>query len=115
MPRTALPSPAGGEGKVGAWLRKVMRADAGGAQKRHPELDAALLGQMQEPLPNAQARPADEGLIMSARARPGPQVSGDGAPLRSVLMSPEDCRDCACAGLLRCGSSACGPKHGLAS
>src|SRR3954451_16619547 len=101
MPRTALPSPAGGEGKVGAWLRKVMRADAGGAQKRHPELDAALLGQMQEPLPHAQARPADEGL---SRPRPGPQVSGDGAPLRSILMLPEDGRDCACAGWLRCGS-----------
>src|SRR4051794_5869141 len=58
MPRTALPSPAGGEGKVGAWLRKVMRADAGGAQKRHPELDAALLGQMQEPLPQGHSKKA---------------------------------------------------------
>src|SRR5689334_2871734 len=91
MPRTALPTPAGGEGEVGAWLRKVLRADAGAIQKRHPELDPALLGQMQEPLPHAQARPADEGL---SRARPGRQVSGDGAPLRSILVSPEDGRDC---------------------
>src|SRR4051794_9503366 len=64
--------------------------DAGAVQKRHPELNPALLGEEQQALPHAQARPADEGL---GRPRPGPQVSGDGAPLGPVLMPPDDGRE----------------------
>jgi len=41
-----------------------MRPDAGAVEKRHPELDASLLGEEQQPLPHAQARPADEGQRM---------------------------------------------------
>src|SRR4051794_3324431 len=63
--------------------------DAGAVQKRHPELDTTLLGQEQQPLPHAQARPAEEGL---RRPRPGTKLSRDGAPLGPVLMPPDDGR-----------------------
>src|SRR3982751_367030 len=64
--------------------------DAGAVQKRHPELNPALLGEDQQALPHAQARPADKGL---RRPRPGPQLSWDGAPLGPVLMPPDDRRE----------------------
>src|SRR5215207_5024156 len=70
----------------------VVGPDAGAVQKRHPELDPARLGQTQQPLPHAQVGPANKGL---SRPRPGTQVSGDGPPLGSILMPPEDGRDCA--------------------
>src|SRR3954447_8862544 len=70
--------------------RLVVSPDAGAIEKRHPELNPALLGQEQQPLPHAQVGPADEGL---SRPRPGPQLSGDGPPLGSILMAPEDGRD----------------------
>jgi len=76
-----------------------MRPDAGAVQKRHPELDTSLLGQVQQPLPDTQVRPADEGL---GRTRPGTKLSRDGAPLGPVLMPPNDRRDCA-AQILWCG------------
>src|SRR5690349_10400501 len=79
--------------------RLVVRPDAGAIEKRHPELDPALLGEEKQLLPHAQVGPADEGL---GGARPGPQVSRDGAPLRSVLVSPDDRRDRA-AQILGCG------------
>src|SRR5690242_13837713 len=69
--------------------RLVVGPDAGAVQKRHPELDPALLGEDQQPLPPAQARPAEEGL---GRPRPGPQLSRNGAPLGSILMPPDDRR-----------------------
>ena len=37
-----------------------MGPDAGAVQKRHPELNPALLGQEQQPLPDTQVGPADE-------------------------------------------------------
>ena len=67
-----------------------MSPDAGAIEKRHPELDTTLLGQEQQPLPDTQVGPADEGL---SRSRPGTQVSRDGAPLGPILMSPDDRRD----------------------
>src|SRR5215208_2763891 len=67
-----------------------MRPDAGAVQKRHPELDAPLLGQKQQPLPDAQVGPADEGL---RRPRPGTQLSRNGAPLGPVLMPPDNGRN----------------------
>src|SRR4051794_32738403 len=79
--------------------RLVVSPDAGAVQKRPPELDAALLGQEQQPLPDTQARPADEGL---SRSRPGSQLSRDGAPLGPVLMPPDDRRDGA-THILWCG------------
>src|SRR5436190_21544569 len=63
-----------------------MRPDAGAVQKRHPTLDPTLLGQTQQPLPDTQARPADEGL---SRPRPRPKLSRNGAPLGPVLMPPD--------------------------
>src|SRR4051812_13469435 len=68
----------------------LVGADAGAVQKRHPELDPALLGEEKQLLPHAQVGPADEGL---SGARPGPQLSWDGAPLGPVLMPPNDRRD----------------------
>src|SRR4051812_14674176 len=79
--------------------RLVVRPDAGAVQKRHPELDPALLGQEPQPLPHAQVSPADEGL---GRPRPGPQLSRNGAPLGAVLMPPDDRRERA-AQILWCG------------
>src|SRR3954469_6174079 len=79
----------------GCWLpffrarRLVVSPDAGAVEKRHPELDPALLGQEQQPLPDTQVGPADEHL---SRPRPGPQVRGDGPPLGSSLMPPVSCR-----------------------
>src|SRR5215213_4071450 len=73
--------------------------DAGAVQKRHPELNPALLGEAPQALPHAQARPAEEGL---SRPRPGPQLSRDGAPLGPVLMPPDDRRERA-AQILWCG------------
>src|SRR5215207_9990641 len=64
-----------------------MGPDAGAVQKRHPELDAALLGQEQQPLPDAQVGPADKHL---SRPPPGPKLSRNGPPLGAVLMSPKD-------------------------
>src|SRR3954469_19687336 len=70
--------------------RLVVSPDAGAIEKRHPELNPALLGQEQQPLPDAQVGPADEGL---SRPRPGTKLSRDGAPLGPVLMSPDNGRN----------------------
>src|SRR4051794_40063700 len=79
-PKSPLSSGAG---------RFLMRPDAGAVQKRHPELDPALLGEEQQALPDTQARPAEEGL---GRPRPRPQLSRNGPPLGSILMPPDDRR-----------------------
>src|SRR3954451_6295359 len=68
-----------------------MRPDAGAVQKRHPKSDPPPLGQEQQPLPDTQVSPANEGL---SRPRPRPEVGRDGAPLGPVLMPPDDGRDC---------------------
>src|SRR5215210_5272282 len=70
--------------------RLLVRPDAGPVEKCHPALNAAVLDQRQKLLPHAQPRPADEGLSGTG---PGTQFSQDGAPLRSVLIPPEDGRD----------------------
>src|SRR4051812_24539258 len=67
-----------------------MRPDAGAVQKRHPELDPALLGEEKQLLPHAQVGPANKGL---SRPRPGTQVSRDGPPLGSILMPPDEGRE----------------------
>ena len=56
----------------------------------HAELDAALLRPGEQPLPDPKARPADEGL---GRHPPGPELPGQGTPLRAVLVPPEDRTD----------------------
>src|SRR3954471_11766703 len=70
--------------------RLVVSPDAGAVQKRHPKLDASLLGQEQQTLPHAEVGPADEHL---RRAGPGTQLSRDGAPLGAVRMPPDDRRN----------------------
>src|SRR3954464_15949593 len=79
-PKSPLSSGAG---------RFLMRPDAGAVQKRHPELDPALLGEEQQALPDTQAGPAEEGL---GRPRPRPQVSRNGPPLGSILIPTRDRR-----------------------
>jgi hypothetical protein len=75
----ACPVPLGPfSGCPGCFLK---RADAGAVQKRHLQLDTALLGQEQQALPHAQARPADEepapDLIRGLPARDqGPSSAG---------------------------------------
>src|SRR3954471_23878492 len=79
--------------------RFLVSPDAGAVQKRHPELNPALLGQEQQPLPHAQVGPANKGL---SRPRPGTQFSRDGPPLGSILMPPDEGRERA-AQILWCG------------
>src|SRR3954464_2908797 len=57
-----------------------------------PSWTPRLLGQTQQPLPDTQVGPANEGL---RRAGPGTQLSRNGAPLGPVLMPPKDRRECA--------------------
>src|SRR3954462_2856679 len=70
--------------------RFLVRPNAGAIEKRHPELNATVLDQRQKLLPDTQTRPADEGLGGSP---PWAEISGDGPPLGSVLMPPENGRD----------------------
>src|SRR4051794_39406140 len=70
--------------------RFLVRPNAGAIEKRHPELNATVLDQRQKLLPDTQTRPADEGLGGSP---PRAEISGDGPPLGSVLMPPENGRD----------------------
>src|SRR3954447_9623855 len=79
-PKSPLSSGAG---------RLLTRPDAGAVQKRHPESDPALLGEEQQALPHAQARPAEDGRVGQ---RPRAQVSGNGAPVGSIVMPPGDRR-----------------------
>src|SRR5688500_19593188 len=58
-----------------------MSAHTGAVQKGHPELDAALLYQIEQTLP------ADEGL---SRPPPGAQFSGHSTPLGTILVAPEN-------------------------
>lgn len=67
-----------------------MCADVGAVEEGHPELHAIPLRKLQQSLPDTQAWPTDEGL---SHPRLGTEVRGDGAPLGSVLMPPEDSRD----------------------
>src|SRR3954451_3273940 len=62
-------------GEPGCWCHRETSSE-----KRHPKLDAALLGQEQQPLPDTQVGPADEGLSGPRPGTQGTQVGGDGAP-----------------------------------
>src|SRR4051794_23135081 len=65
-----------------------MGSDRGAIEKGHPQLDAAaLLRQLQQTLPDAMAAPADEGL---RRHPPRSQIGRNAAPLRAVLVPPDD-------------------------
>ena len=64
-----------------------MGANVGAVEKGHAEGDTALLDQVEQALPDPEMRPADEGL---RRLPPGPELTGDTAPLGAVLVPPED-------------------------
>jgi hypothetical protein len=85
------PSPvASGRPLARSARRLLMGTDAGAVEEGHAELDAALLGENQQALPDTQARPADEGL---GRHPPGPGLGGQGAPLGAIRVSPQDRAD----------------------
>ncbi|CAO4157279.1 hypothetical protein DHODJN_25925 [Methylorubrum extorquens] len=79
--------------------RLLVSPHVAAVEEDHAQRDAALLHAIEQPLPHPGACPADEDLC---RLPPGPQLFGDGAPLRPVLMSPEDRRDRAPKLLGRC-------------
>ena len=66
---------------------RAVRPDARAVEERHPEFDAALLREGEQPLPHAEARPADEGL---RRHPPRPKPGGDRPPLGAVHAAPYD-------------------------
>jgi hypothetical protein len=57
----------------------LMSLHAGGVEEGHAELDAALLHEVEQELPDAQASPADEGL---SSPPPGPQFNAQRPPWR---------------------------------
>src|SRR5215204_6594601 len=66
----------------------VVRPDAGAIEERHPALGPAMpLRRLQQAFPGAQARPAAEGL---RRHPPRAQLGRDLAPLRAVVVPPDD-------------------------
>src|SRR4051794_19525033 len=58
--------------------------------KVHAKRDVVLLDEIEQPLPDAPLRPTNEEL---RRQPPRTQFGGDAAPLRAVLVSPENRRD----------------------
>jgi len=70
--------------------RLLVSPNVAAVEEDHAQRDAALLHAIEQPLPHPGACPADEDLC---RLPPRTQLLGDGAPLRPVLMSPEDRRD----------------------
>ena len=70
--------------------RFLMSPHVAAVEEGHAQRDAALLHALKHPFPHPGACPADEDLC---RLPPGPQLLGDGSPLGSILMPPEDRRD----------------------
>src|SRR3954451_14159190 len=69
-------------GEPGCWCHRETACQVGPRA-----VGPTLLGQEQQPLPDTQVGPADEGL---RRAGPGTQLSRNGAPLGPVLMPPDN-------------------------
>jgi hypothetical protein len=65
-------------------------ADGRAIKEGHAERHAALLDEVEQALPNAPLRPADEQL---RRQPPRAEFGRDPAPLGAVLVPPEDRRD----------------------
>ncbi len=70
--------------------RFLVRADAGAVEKGHPKLHALLLDQRQQPFPDPEPRPTDEG---SCRHPPWPEFGRHRAPLGAVVMPPRNGAD----------------------
>src|SRR3954471_13707015 len=67
--------------------RFVVRPDRSAVEKGHAQLHAAFLDPFEEPFPDAQVAPADEGL---RRPPPRHQIGRHAAPFRAVLMPPDN-------------------------
>src|SRR3954453_21120942 len=70
--------------------RLVVSPDIGAIEEGHAKRDVVLLGEIEQALPDAPLRPADEQLCCQP---PRTQLSWDAAPLRAVLVPPENRRD----------------------
>jgi hypothetical protein len=69
----------------------VVSPDVGAVEKGHAKRDAVLLDEIEQALPDALLRPANEEL---RRQPPRTQFGRDAAPLRAILVPPENRRDC---------------------
>jgi hypothetical protein len=68
-----------------------MRPDRGAVEKRHPKSNPQMcLHQFEQPLPDAQPRPIDEGL---RRLPPGTILRRHRAPFRPILVPPQNALD----------------------
>src|SRR4051794_24494615 len=67
--------------------RLLVRADVAAVQERHAERDAARLSRLEQALPNPEMAPAIEGLRCHP---PRPKLRRNAAPLRPVLVPPDD-------------------------
>ena len=65
----------------------MVRADAGAIQERHAQRDPALLGRLEQALPDPEVAPAIEGLC---RHPPRAKFRRGAAPLRPVVVPPDD-------------------------
>src|SRR3954449_5376075 len=71
----------------GRTRRLLVRADVAAVQERHAERDAARLSRLEQALPNPEMAPAIEGLRCHP---PRPKLRRNAAPLRPVLVPPDD-------------------------
>jgi hypothetical protein len=65
----------------------VVRKDAGAVKEDHTQRDPAPLSEFEQPLPDAEAGPSDEGLRRSPRRS---EFCRDAPPLCSILVPPDD-------------------------
>src|SRR5829696_5869104 len=65
----------------------LVRADVGAVQERHAECDPARLSGLEQALPYPEVAPTIEGL---RRHPPRPELRWDAAPLRPVVVPPDD-------------------------
>src|SRR3954469_16977793 len=70
--------------------RLVVRPDRSAVEKCHAQFKTTLLDPFEKPFPDAQLAPADEGL---RRPPPRHQIGRHAAPLRPILMPPDNCLD----------------------
>jgi hypothetical protein len=68
----------------------VVSSDVGAVEKGHAKREVALLDEIKQALPDLLLRPANKEL---RRQPPRTQFGGDAAPLRAVLVPPENRRD----------------------
>src|SRR3954447_22497897 len=79
--------------------RLVVSPEVGAVEKGHAKRDAVLLDQLEQALPDTLLRPANEQLRCQP---PRTKLGRDAAPLRAVLVPPENRRDRPSQLLRRC-------------